>query len=32
MLDSGYETHAFDEEKEEKLWKESLKMVGVEDD
>lgn len=29
MLDSGYEAHAFDEEKEENLWKESLKMIGL---
>jgi NAD(P)-dependent dehydrogenase (short-subunit alcohol dehydrogenase family) len=31
ILDPGYAKHAFDEEKEERLWKESLKMVGVDD-
>ncbi|OBU00532.1 hypothetical protein VE01_01049 [Pseudogymnoascus verrucosus] len=29
MLDPGYAVHAFDEEKEERLWNESLKMVGL---
>ncbi|KAF2208720.1 hypothetical protein CERZMDRAFT_101163 [Cercospora zeae-maydis SCOH1-5] len=30
--DDGYQTWAYDEEKEKKLWKDSLKMVGLEDD
>jgi NAD(P)-dependent dehydrogenase (short-subunit alcohol dehydrogenase family) len=30
--DSGYATWAYDEEKAKKLWVESLKMVGLEDD
>ncbi|CZR58188.1 related to reductases [Phialocephala subalpina] len=30
--DSGYGAHAYDEEKEGRLWKESLKLVGLEDD
>jgi NAD(P)-dependent dehydrogenase (short-subunit alcohol dehydrogenase family) len=30
--DDGYAAWAYDEEKEGKLWKESLKMVGMEDD
>lgn len=30
--DDGYETWAYDEEKEGRLWKDSLKMVGLEDD
>ncbi|GME40305.1 putative short-chain dehydrogenase protein [Neofusicoccum parvum] len=29
VLDRGYETWAFDKEKEQKLWTESLKMVGL---
>jgi hypothetical protein len=28
-FDFGYGEHAFDEEKEARLWKESLKMVGL---
>lgn len=28
----GYVPHAYDEEKEKRLWKDSLKMVGLEDD
>lgn len=30
--DDGYAPHAYDAEKEGRLWKDSLKMVGVEDD
>ncbi|GIZ47483.1 hypothetical protein CKM354_001057300 [Cercospora kikuchii] len=30
--DDGYQTWAYDEEKEKRLWKDSLKMVGLEDD
>jgi hypothetical protein len=30
--DDGYATWAYDEEKEVKLWKDSLRMVGMEDD
>jgi hypothetical protein len=29
LLDPRYAVHAFDEAKEERLWNESLKMVGV---
>lgn len=32
MYDSGYGAHAYDKEKEGRLWKESLKLVGLEDD
>ncbi len=32
QLDTGYAKHAFDEEKEKRLWIESLKMVGMSDD
>jgi len=32
VLDGGYEKHAFDAESEGKLWVESLKLVGSEDD
>ena len=32
LLDSGYEKYAFDLEKEARLWKESLTMVGLKDD
>ena len=30
--DDGYEKWAYDEEAEKRLWKDSLKMVGMEDD
>lgn len=30
--DDGYETWAYDEDKEKQLWKDSLKMVGLQDD
>ena len=29
VVDPGYEKYAFDHEKEARLWKESLKMVGL---
>lgn len=32
IYDPGYAPHAYDEEKEGKLWKESLNLVGLEDD
>ncbi len=32
VADDGYEKWAYDEASEKRLWKESLKMVGLEDD
>ena len=32
LIDPGYEKYAFDHEKEARLWKESLRMVGLKED
>ncbi len=32
LVPTGYAAHAYDEEKEARLWKDSLKIVGLADD